>query len=77
MKLYNAFNLFVCVALLAFTSSVFAADECKPQAHQLELAEGFLWVLKGRTDVTKQEYKQTYDLYRRIKADYDQCVKDS
>ena len=49
-------------------------EECKPEGAALSISEDFLWVLKGRKDITEEQYSQAYELYLKFKLEYDHCV---
>ncbi|CAK2057628.1 exported hypothetical protein [Vibrio crassostreae] len=59
--------------LAAFTANAY---ECKEEAHRLEMAEDYLWLLKVSKEVTASEYSIALSRYENVKHTYDVCVTD-
>lgn len=62
------------LASLLVCASNASAEECKPEGAALSISEDFIWVLKGRNDITEEQYSQAYELYLKFKLEYDRCV---
>lgn len=67
------------IALLILSLSFSAqAEECKQEGYELEVAEAFLWLLKGNSEkVTNEQYDTAYQIYETLLLTYEKCTKAS
>lgn len=69
-KLLVLVSFFMC----AFNVS---AEECKAEGATLTVSEEYLWLLKGRKDITEEQYSEAYELHSKFKFEYENCERST
>lgn len=60
------------LAVVSFSSS---AGSCKPEGAALSVSEEYLWLLKSRSDVSENQYKEAYNIHAKFEKEYQTCIK--